>query len=156
MSSTATGAVFQTTHETAQCNKQSLNYKLSKNTTRAIQVETCHSLIWNSLQALDASQVSLESWKLWCFHKAKINIDKDMYIHISQLINLYEGCMEWWRHGANLCTHQNCASFQTLVMSQFIIDESGGGGVGRRVRATIRCFYRGTSILAHLIIWGYG
>lgn len=68
------------------------------------------------------------SWKLWCFHKAKINIDKDMYIHISQLINLYEGCMEWWRHGANLCTHQNCASFQTLVMSQFIIDESGGWG----------------------------
>lgn len=121
-------AVLQTTHETAQCNEQSLNYKLSKNTTRAIQVETCHSLIWNSLQALDASQVSLENWKLRRFHKAKINIDKDMNIHISQLINLYEGCMEWWRHGANLCTHQNCASFQTLVMSQFIIDESGGWG----------------------------
>lgn len=29
-------------------------------------------------------------------------------------------------------------------------------GVGRRVRATIRCFYRGTSILAHLKSLGYG
>lgn len=29
-------------------------------------------------------------------------------------------------------------------------------GVGRRIRATIRCFCRGTSILAHLSILGYG
>lgn len=62
------------------------------------------------------------------------------------------------------------ATIQTLVVCQFksvnfslyAICTLGEGekclklGVGRRIRATIRRFCRGTSVLAHLSISGYG
>lgn len=61
------------------------------------------------------------------------------------------------------------ASIQTLVVRQYksansvcmpcvhwVNEKCLKLGVGRRIRATIRCFCRGTSILAHLNILGYG